>query len=268
MQKPDGITILRQEDLQDRLFDLSLTDLPGIGYNMEKRLNTAGIRSVEDLWNTSPKHARKIWNSVQGERFWYLLHGYDIPMPATKPSLIGHSRVLDPALRTPANARRVVRKMTTKAVQRLCGKDLMAHRIRLSCTMLSGQKYATEAQTPATQNIFEILHHIDTMWDTFIEDLSQSYNTHHNVRVFKKVSVTLHDLRPPHDVNHDLFATTGQIDYDKHRQQKTLADALTSLREKYKKDVVSIGTAPQTSSGYVGTKIAFARVPDEQEFWE
>ena len=55
MQKPNGLTILTQEELPGRLLDLKLTDLPGIGKNMERRLRRAGINSIEDLWNTGPK---------------------------------------------------------------------------------------------------------------------------------------------------------------------------------------------------------------------
>ena len=58
MQKPDGFTIL--DELPGRLFDLKLTDLTGINVNMEYRLNKAGIYSVEQFYNLSPKHARSV----------------------------------------------------------------------------------------------------------------------------------------------------------------------------------------------------------------
>jgi DNA polymerase-4 len=35
----------------------------------------AGIGSVSQLMNLAPKHARMLWGSVQGERFWYALQG-------------------------------------------------------------------------------------------------------------------------------------------------------------------------------------------------
>jgi DNA polymerase-4 len=73
MQKPNGLVILPPNNYQDRLFALRLPDLCGIGQNIEHRLNRAGIRTIEQLWNLSPKHARKIWGSVAGEIFWYRL---------------------------------------------------------------------------------------------------------------------------------------------------------------------------------------------------
>lgn len=44
IQKPNGLILLRPEDLPGRLFDLSLRDLPGININMEERLHRAGIK--------------------------------------------------------------------------------------------------------------------------------------------------------------------------------------------------------------------------------
>jgi DNA polymerase-4 len=84
MQKPNGLTLLTDENLPERLFDLRLTDLPGINVNMERRLHKAGIYSVEKFYHLAPKQARSIWGSVNGERFWYSLHGYDLPIQETK----------------------------------------------------------------------------------------------------------------------------------------------------------------------------------------
>ncbi len=48
-QKPDGLTIWTREHLPDALFALKLTDLPGIGSAMKRRLHEYGIVSVEQL---------------------------------------------------------------------------------------------------------------------------------------------------------------------------------------------------------------------------
>ena len=99
MNKPKGLVVLDPKDLPGRLFDLELTDLPGIASAMRKRLEKAGVNSVEDLWNLSPKHARAIWNSVEGERMWAQLRGHAISRPETTRGMFGHGRVLSPAWR-------------------------------------------------------------------------------------------------------------------------------------------------------------------------
>ena len=92
--KPDGLTVLELSDLPEKLADIPLTDIPGVGRGVEARLAKSGVTDFVMLWNLEPKRARAIWGSVAGERFWYGLHGYDTHEPATKKSMIGHSRVL------------------------------------------------------------------------------------------------------------------------------------------------------------------------------
>ena len=43
---------------------------------------------------------------------------------------------------------------------------------------------------------------------------------------------------------------------------------MDSINEKYGAESIKLGPSPQTSAGYVGTKIAFSRIPDIEEFHE
>ena len=42
------------------LLALPLEDIPGVGSRMEQRLAQAGIRTIEQLWNSQPKHLREL----------------------------------------------------------------------------------------------------------------------------------------------------------------------------------------------------------------
>jgi DNA polymerase-4 len=126
MQKPDGLVILDHAVLPKALFALELTDLPGISTRMKARLNDAGIRSVEQFYRLSPRQARQIWGSVLGERMWRRLHGHDVEDPPTKKRVIGHSRILEPALRRPDKAWLMARKLTVKAATRLRREEYFA----------------------------------------------------------------------------------------------------------------------------------------------
>ncbi len=270
MQKPDGLVILKPEDLPGRLLELKLTDLPGIGANMEKRLINAGITTMEKLWNTSPKHARKIWGGVQGERFWYALHGYDFSVAETNRSMIGHSRVLDPDLRTPEKARLMARRLLVKATQRLRRQDLYAASLSFSVT-IQGQSYdhrlrwGGEKRCNAANDPFTFLAMLDELWEEMRAYCETAYNL--PTPKFKKVAVVLSALREKEQITGDLFVEQEPEARQKSATQEALAKALDHLQNKYQKETVTLGLPPKTLAGHVGTKIAFSRVPSEEEFW-
>lgn len=260
MQKPDGFVILRPDDLPGPLFDLKLTDFPGINVNMLRRLNNAGVHSVEDLWNVSPKHARKIWGSVSGEKFWYNLRGFEIPEQQTKTSMLGHSRVLDPELRKPAPARLVARRLTIKAATRLRRQDFYATRFCLSARILDGPKWSAELQTSPSQDNFTFLNMLDDLWAAMIA----GYNPHK----LKKIAVTFHGLCKSGEITPDLFDASSQSYEKLQKKNDAISNAMDSLNRKYGAETVNVGVSPQTRAGYVGTKIAFSRIPDREEFYE
>ncbi len=257
IQKPDGLVVM--DNLPGLLFDLKLTDLPGIGLNMEKRLRRAGVQSVEALWNLSPKHARKIWGSVQGERFWYWLHGHDIPYQETQTCMVGHSRVLDPDLRPPEKARLMARRLLTKATYRLRRKGFYAGRLCFSARLLSGYKWQDERAFPPANDIFTFLRHLDDMWNRF-----QDF---HSGQHLKKVAIILSNLHKEEALSGDLFLTANVPDKRIQEKRQQLSRALDHLQQKYQRETVWMGTIPQTLAGHVGTKIAFSRVPEKEEFW-
>src|SRR5579862_90785 len=126
MQKPDGLVVLDSTTLPGRLFELELTDLPGISACMERRLNLAGIETVEQFMRMPARQARMIWGSVLGERMWHRLHGHDVEDPPRKARARGHSRMLEPSLRPTAAAYLMARKLTLKAAARLRREEFFA----------------------------------------------------------------------------------------------------------------------------------------------
>ena len=88
----DGNCIWHPRDMPGPLLKLALQDVPGIGARMELRLMRAGITSMAELLATQPKHMRKLWGNVTGERLWYALHGYDVQTPPSGRGMYGHGR--------------------------------------------------------------------------------------------------------------------------------------------------------------------------------
>lgn len=126
MNKPDGLTVIEQVDLPHALHALELRDLCGIGPSMEVRLRRAGIDTVEQLCATSRDQLRRAWGSIEGERFWLQLQGFDLPERETQRASIGHSHVLGPELRTFEGMRSVLCKLLAKAAMRLRREGFLA----------------------------------------------------------------------------------------------------------------------------------------------
>ncbi len=256
MQKPDGLVVLEPGAYKERLFQLELRDLPGINTRMEARLNLARIFTVEDIWNLDPKHARQIWRSVEGERFWYKMHGYDVPSLETSKSVVGHSRVLDPALRHPDEALGIARQLTVKAAARLRRYELFGKHFYLGVKSVDRVKWFGRRTFSPAQDNFTFVRALEEMWSEMVIELRKAK--------LQKVSITISDLYEKEDITLDLFEECKPV----KEVNTCLSASMDHLNKRYGTNTVSMGSCPKTSGGYVGTKIAFARIPEKAEFWE
>ncbi len=261
LHKPDGLTILETKDLPHRLLSLSLRDLPGIGANMEKRLNHAGIRDMAALLQLQPKHLRAVWGSIWGEKMWYYLRGYDLPDGETERSSVGHSHVLSPDVRPPHHAHAVARRLTMKATARLRRMKCHARRFSLSVRVENGPRLGLDAACEPSQDSFTFLQLTEDIWAQLMAELPL------RARI-KKVSVVLHGLVEEGELNRqgDLFASAAPA-RDKIKNDK-ISKAIDDLNQKFGKDTVLIGMTGDQGKSFTGTKIAFTRIPDMAEFME
>jgi len=262
MMKPDGLVILDEDAITGRLFHLELTDLPGINTQMKKRLSKSGIYTIEQFWNLSPKHARAVWGSIEGERFWYRLRGYDLPDTPTHTSMIGHSRVLDPELRVPDIAKQVARRLTIKAASRLRRTGLYAGEFALSVREdgMDGQKYSLAYRLSPSQDNFKFLNALDILWAEVMAKL--------NPWKIKKIAVALYHLCEEQDITPDLFDATCLLTTKTQHKNEKISLLMDSINQKYGSESIQLGISPKTQAGYVGTKIAFHRIPELEEFNE
>jgi DNA polymerase IV len=259
--KPDGLTVIDDAMLPAALADLPLRAIPGIGHGVETRLMRAGIHDFLGLWHLQPKQARTIWGSVEGERFYYGLHGYDIrrPEPAEK-RMIGHSRVLSGSYRQPDGARIVARALILKAASRLRYYDLHAGAMHLSVKLASGDALGHDAVLRATQNSWRFLRELEEFWPRMIAAVRSREGPRAKLKL---VSCYLHALQPQAS-EPDLFvpAEEDQRDAQHARLWRTIDD----LNRRYGKQRVMLGSQAGLDLNYLGVKIAFSRVPEAAEF--
>lgn len=261
LHKPDGLTVLTMENCFQRLLPLPLRDLPGIGPNMERRLQRHGITSMRHLLARDAQQLRAAWGNLWGERMWYYLRGFDLPDAVTQRSSIGHSHVLAPVLRPSFQARYVARRLTAKAASRLRREGYYATRFSLSVRVENGPRWACELRLPSVQDTPAFLHALESLWGTMVDETRAA--------PLKKVSVNLYGLVTAQEAQQpDLFSTLPGGHAPQRARAEQLSRALDAINHRYGRDTVALGMMPAQGRSFSGTKIAFTRIPDPQEFLE
>ena len=248
LNKPDGLTVLTPDNLLERLGDLPLTDLTGISDGMLRRLNRHGIFDVPSLYALSMKQAREVWGSVQGEHYWYGLHGIDMPEPVTHRHSMGHAHVMPPEFRSDAGAHAVMTRLLHKAAYRLRHHGYLAHHLHASVRYESGTRWGDDIALPTCQDTQTILEHFQRVWER------RPTYLHRPKHVPKKVSVTLTQLTPCDATPALLFP--GAL------RRQTLSHAMDRLNLRFGKDAVYFGGMHECRHK-MDEKIAFGRIPDE-----
>ena len=252
MNKPDGFEWLTPEVMPHKLARFELSDLPGIGKRMEKRLITAGISNIGELYNLQPKHARKLWNSVNGERFILALRGMDVPDPVTSPHSLGHGQILSSGNRTPDGARLITRRLLIKAATRLRRGMFFTNHLYLSCKPEKGRRRSISHGIPATQDTFELLQHFSQLWPQVVVPNPAS------------VGVMLGGLTDQNQHTADLFEARPASGLSNKREK--LCTMVDSLNQRFGQDTIIYGEKPKEITPYTGAKIAFGRIPGREEF--
>lgn len=265
MQKPDGLTVIEARELPERLFSLKLTDIPGIGARMEKRLAKQGILSIPDLMARGPKRAGAAWGAVNGDRLWWSLSGHDVADVPTQHRSVGHSQVLSPQNRGPDSAYQVARRLCLKSASRLRRGDYAARALVLHARLEDGAKFAMQHRLPSTQDSFSFLKSLDQLWPRLVEAAGKQAN---GPRI-RMIGVTLSEIEPAAPGQPSLF-DRGDIDHDIAREmrQLRLCQAMDKANGRFGKNAVTLGPLTGRRIDHVGAKIAFGRIPELAEFHE
>ena len=264
LEKPDGLTVLMPDEIERRLIaELKPRDLPGIGRNMEKRLWLKGVFTMADIMALDRRRMRSVWGSIWGERMWYLLRGHDLPELETQRRSIGHSHVLGPALRPPTQAINVARRLTMKAAARLRRMGYTARLFGFSARLEDGRRVRGELRCTPSQDSPTFLAMMLHIWDAVVPREPGI--------LVKKISVVLLGLEPKNGAQLSLFPNEqagAEIAIPPPPRSLRLSRALDRLNHRFGRDTVLIGMLPSAGRGFSGTKIAFTRIPDREEFLE
>jgi DNA polymerase-4 len=258
LKKPDGLVVLYPEDVPVRLGHLSIRELPGIGPNMEFRLRRVGIGTIADLWARSPRELRRAWGSVEGERMWHKLRGEELPDLPPEKRVVGHSHVLDPALRPFDVAELVTRRLLLKAASRLRRYGRYASVMDIAARVEHGPRIGMTVTFAHACDNATLMRALTAGWSRL--RLQQP-----DLPRLKKVSVQLHGLSVARPAS--LFAAQDRTLRWREKQEQ-LSLAMDRLNARFGRDAVLQGLVPGSASRFTGTKIAFTRIPLPEEFLE
>lgn len=254
MNKPDGLTVIEQTDLPGALHALQLRDLCGIGPSMEQRLRNAGIQTVRQLCASTRNQLRRAWGSIEGERFWLQLQGFELPERETRRNSIGHSHVLGPELRNFAGMRSVLFKLLAKAAMRLRDGEFLAAGMAIRVRFVGMEtrferdlRFAPLNDTPALLRILG--QNLDGLGRA-------ATNGRWQVRRHPPLSVaiTLTGLESRGSVCGELL--------DARRQSKAASALLDQVNRKYGNNALYLGAmADAVSRNAAPMRIPFQHVP-------
>lgn len=266
MQKPDGLIVLPAEQLPQRLFDMPLRDIAGIGAKMERRLARDGINDIRQLCERRPRDAGTAWGGTNGDRLWYLLHGVDLPEKATQSRSIGHSHVLSPGKRGVEPVRLTARRLALKATSRLRRKSYRSRLLVLHARFEDDKStWRASIKLPATQDSFVVLAALDALYPRLIA-AGRARPGDFQIRM---VGVTLAEIEPVAGEQDSLFALLDPNDpLARETRTLSLSRAMDRINERFGRNAVSVGPLHGGRIDRVGTKIAFGRIPELSEFHE
>lgn len=266
MKKPDGLIVLQGHELPERLYEVPLREIAGIGAKMERRLARDGILDIRQYCERRPRDAGNAWGGVNGDRLWYLLHGVDLPDKPTQSRTIGHSHVLSPGKRGLEPTRLTARRLALKAASRLRRKGYRSRLLVLHGKFEDDKSnWRASIRLPNTQDSFVVLHALDQLFPR----LAEAGRLRTGGFRLRMIGVTLCEIETVEGDQGSLFAGLDPND-PLARETRTLAlsRAMDRINERFGRNAVSVGPLNGGRIDAVGTKIAFGRIPEASEFHE
>lgn len=258
MHKPDGLTVIEQHEIPERLYGLPVASINGIGPRMVRRLAQCGIHSMQQLYAAPRDVLITVWGGVAGSDMYDKLRGQWYGPRATTARSLGHSHVLPPDLRHPDGALAVLNRLVQKAAMRLRQQGFYASSmsVQVRCEHRYAHKPDDEAggerwaQVGETQDTAFLLHTLQDLWLSGLQRLQHPVS----------VGVQMHGLIPAHQHTPDLFDTAPPAARPSRDRSRLLA-AVDALNRTHGKNTVMFASA-HAGRDHAPMRIAFNRIPD------
>jgi DNA polymerase IV len=262
MQKPDGLTVIAPDRIPAAFIHLPVSAFSGIGPRMTRRLEAAGITTMQALFDAPREAMHRIWGGIGGDEMYDKIRGAWYEPRKTETQSLGHSHVLPPDLRSSDGAYQVLTRLTQKAAMRLRKQGFYATAMSVHIRCMKRKEDALQALSrlacrhdarfTETQDTAFFLHTLDALW---LKVLATQLLT-----LAKPLSVGMvfYGLVPASQHTPSLFDAPLAKDRSSKAQ---LMRSMDSLNTKFGKNTLHYAVS-HGAQDRAPMRIAFTRIPD------
>ncbi|MBX4201357.1 hypothetical protein KW803_00475 [Candidatus Saccharibacteria bacterium] len=139
LNKPDGLDVISATHAMEIYKKLTLTDLTGINYRYEARLNAAGIFTPTQFFEASSQKLHKqVFHSVVGRQWFSRLRGWEVDAVIWDRKSVGHTYAIGRKTADRKEIAQLLMKLCYKVGRRMRKQGLSASGIHLSVSFQNG----------------------------------------------------------------------------------------------------------------------------------
>lgn len=260
LEKPNKVHTLFPEEMETKMWPLSVRDLFLVGSATQKKLNLMGIYTIGDLAKADIQIIKKRLGK-HGETIWHYANGRNAELVTPEPAEnkgYGNSVTTAEDVVTHQQAHQVILSLCETVASRLrqddkCGSCISVH-LRTNKFKHSSHQAMIVGATNITTEIFEAACRIfDEAWD--------------GATPLRQLGVQVTRLSSEPYQQYDLFSGMSPVQYEKKLRLDETVDA---LRDKFGEDIIRRAKFAQDAGGHMAGGLHKARrtgvtkpVPDE-----
>jgi DNA polymerase-4 len=247
LKKPDGLEEINFSNFESVYNHLTLLDFPGIKKANTARLNSAGIYTVLDFYQSTISDLRSAFHSICGY-YWYLrLRGWEIDDVEFSRKSFGNMYSLPKPLSKPEDLSPILHKLVEKCSFRLRKSGYSARGVHVAL-LYRDHSFWHHGHVAST-----LLFDSRDIYKRAFKILTSSpYHT-----PVANIAVSCFDLTKNNSLQLDLF---GRL-----QKQHSLVSALDTINQKYGNFIITPAAMLGTSS-LVPDRISFGGIKDLEQF--
>ncbi|MEH7414791.1 DNA polymerase IV [Neobacillus drentensis] len=247
MKKPLGITIMRKRDIPTVLWPLNTNEMHGVGKKTAEKLQTIGIHTIGDLAKGNEVQLKSLLG-INGLRLKERANGIDLrlvnPESVSEFKSIGNSTTLPRDISNQQELFQVLDGLAETVSTRLRRKTVMASALAIT---IRYKDRKTITKSMKLQNPLKSRDDISTY-------AKQLFLKAWNGDPVRLLGITGNDLI---DQDH-AYKQLDLFSYEKDAKKEPLLRTLSSLREKYGKNIIeTAGAHNDEQAENVGTETSF-----------